>query len=192
MPSSRLGLWEKAKQAAAITSFWILTPPFLCSLCSVMLYIHGHAHTSTPVNTAERTMQTLDVLCDTFIVQIPGPLSRWSIGWDTHTQDDFLIEVLNLCNAKWKVLHQFCNASPRILWIWCGTSLCHCSFMIYYRCAVGLQEIGTALTCSWIVVETVFCWKQKQIISMKGSRFRDVQYAICYHNTGSPDSCYLS
>lgn len=47
---------KKAKQAGS-HNIIVNADPTSAPLCSVMLYIHGHARTSAPVNTA--TMQTL-------------------------------------------------------------------------------------------------------------------------------------
>lgn len=59
MPSSSPGaLGEKKKEAKQAGSHNIIVnadpPPPHPSLCNVRLYIHGHARTSAPANTAER------------------------------------------------------------------------------------------------------------------------------------------
>lgn len=56
-----------------------------------MLYIHGHAHTSTPVNTQGRTTQTLDMLrvalyCTDFGAFYQDGTALWlrHTGWFPH------------------------------------------------------------------------------------------------------------
>lgn len=133
-----------------------------------MLYVHGHAHARTPVHAT----QPLDALC---VVQIV-----FCFGWESG--DGFPQRSIELVQYKVRVLHQFLQNRPRRSR---GAGVTSASWFTI-ACS-WLQEIGTALTCFWIVVETVFCWKtEADYLDEEASRFRDVQYAICYHNNSQP------
>lgn len=141
----------------------MLAPPALCSLCGVMLYIHGHAHTSSPVSADNA--DTWYALCCVDCTDFGAFYQDETVLWLRNT-GAFRHWRIELEQYKVTVLHQFLQNRPRVLrsW-WC--SVCQVTSASWFTIMCSwLQEIGTAQTCFWIAVGTVFCWKQKQIISM--------------------------
>lgn len=139
------------------------TPPFLCSLCRVMLYIHGHAHTSTPVNTREGATQTPDTLSVGFIGQISAPLFFFFLP--------LLIEMklcrlrhtgrfphwsIELVQCKVPALHQFCRTSLTFCGFGAATAV---SLRLHdlLSCAVGYRKLEQRRLAFEFAVETVFC-----------------------------------
>jgi len=142
---------------------------------------------------AHTNIQTLYMLdCSDFRPLIEMKLC---FGWETHGY--FLIELFNpeysTCeiqsNSVTSISAEQAANSVELLAAAFAMSL---RFHDLLSCAVGYRKLERR----WLAFEL---WSRQfsvenrsRLSRWEGSRFRDVQYAICYHNTVSPDSCYLS
>lgn len=98
---------------------------------------------------------------------------------------------IQLVQHKETALHQFFRTSLGR----CGVGTAFAVSLQLHdllSCAVGYRKLKRC----WLAFELwsgQFSVENRSRLSWReGSRFRDVQYAICYRHAVSPDSCYLS
>lgn len=152
-----------------------------------MLYIHGHAHTSAPGNTGTYSVGTRYTLGCLYCTDFWVFLSRWNCA---------VVETHRMMSSSkdWTWAIQSSSITSILQNMPCGFAAAFAMSLQLHdllSCAVGYRKLEQR----WLAFELrsrQFSVENRRLSRRKGSRFRDVQYAICYHNIVSRDSCYLS